>query len=88
MDQQTTVKNVNILDLRKTAKETFDKISFIKNVNLILVSPETAGYLPGIPAKNINTVAEIPQDVQHPESKILAGDGKDAHRAGCHPGTH
>jgi len=64
MDQQTTVKNVNILDLRKTAKETFDKISFIKNVNLILVSPETAGYLPGIPAKNINTVAEIPQDVE------------------------
>jgi len=64
MDQQTTVKNVNILDLRKTTKETFDKIGFIKNANLILVSPETAGYLPGIPAKNINTVAEIPPDIE------------------------
>ncbi|MFC2105892.1 hypothetical protein ACFLS0_04000 [Candidatus Bipolaricaulota bacterium] len=64
MDQQTVVKNVNVLDLRKTAKETFDKISFIKNVNLILVSPETASYLPGIPAKNINTVAEVPPNVE------------------------
>ena len=64
MDQKTIIKNVNILDMRKTAKETLDKIGFIKNANVILVSPETAGYLTGIPAKNINTVAEIPADVE------------------------
>jgi len=64
MDQKTKIKNVNILDMRKTAKETLDTIGFIKNTNVILVSPETAGYLTGIPAKNINTVAEIPADVE------------------------
>lgn len=64
MDQKTIIKNVNILDMRKTAKETLDKIGFIKNANVILVSPETAGYLTGIPAKNINTVAEIPADAE------------------------
>jgi len=64
MDQKTMIKNVNILDMRKTAKETLDKIGFIKNVNLILVSPETAAFLTGIPVKNVNTVAEIPADVE------------------------
>jgi len=64
MDQKTTIKNVNILDMRNTTKETVDKIGVIKNANVILVSPETAGFLTGIPAKNINTVAEIPADAK------------------------
>lgn len=64
MDQNIVIKNVNILDLRKTTKETFDTIGFIRNANLILVSPETADYLPGIHAKNINTVAEIPPNIE------------------------
>lgn len=64
MDQKIVIKNVNVLDLRKTTKETFDTIGFIKNANLILVSPETADYMPGIHAKNINTVAEIPANVE------------------------
>ncbi|MBU1050558.1 hypothetical protein KKG90_11120 [Candidatus Bipolaricaulota bacterium] len=64
MDHKIVIKNVNILDLRKTTKETFDTIGFIKNANLILVSPETADYMPGIHAKNINTVAEIPPNVE------------------------
>ena len=64
MDQMTAVKNVNILDLRKTPKETFDKIRLIKNVNLLLLSPETAGYLPGIPSKNINAVVEVPAEAE------------------------
>jgi len=64
MDQMTAVKNVNILDLRKTSKETFDKIKFIKNVNVLLLSPETAGYLPGIPSKNINAVVEVPAEAE------------------------
>lgn len=64
MDQKTTVKNVNILDLRKTPKETFDKMRLIENVNLLLVSPETASYLPGIPSRNINAVVEIPAEAE------------------------
>jgi hypothetical protein len=64
MDQKIVIKDVNVLDLRKTTKETFDTIGFIKNANLILVSPETADYMPGIHAKNINTVAEIPPNVE------------------------
>ena len=63
MDQKLIIKNVNILDLRKTTKETFDTIGFIKNANLILVSAETAGYMPGIHAKNVNAVAEIPTEL-------------------------
>ena len=64
MDQMITVKNVNILDLRKTPKETFDKIKIIKNINVLLVSPETARYLPGIPSKNVNIVVEMPGDAE------------------------
>ena len=64
MDQKIVIKNVNILDLRKTTKEIFGTIGSIQNANLILVSPETANYLPGIHAKNINTVAEIPPNVE------------------------
>jgi hypothetical protein len=64
MDEMITVKNVNILDLRKTPKATFDKIRLIKNVNMLLVSPETASYLLGIPSKNINVVAEMPADAE------------------------
>ncbi|MFC2079210.1 hypothetical protein ACFLSZ_04450 [Candidatus Bipolaricaulota bacterium] len=64
MDQKTTVKNVNILDMRKTPKETFDKIGFIKNVNLLFLSPETSSYLPGISSKNLNAVVEVPADVE------------------------
>jgi hypothetical protein len=64
MDQKTILGNVNVLDVRKTPKETFDKLSFIKNVNIVLVSDETAGYLPGIPTKNLNAVAHVPANVE------------------------
>jgi len=64
MDAMTTIQNVNILDLRKTTKETFDKIKIIKNVNVLLVSHETASYLLGIPSKNVNIVVEIPADAE------------------------
>jgi hypothetical protein len=64
MDQKITVKNVNVLDLRKTPKETFDKIRLIKNVNILLVSRETAAYLPGIPSKNINAVVTMTADAE------------------------
>jgi len=63
MDEKMTLGNVNVLDVRNTPKETFDKLKLIGNVNVILVSPETASYLPGIPAKNINAVAHVPADV-------------------------
>jgi hypothetical protein len=59
-----TLGNVNVLDLRKTSKETFDSLGLIKNVNIILVSDETASYLPGIPAKNLNAVAHVPSNVE------------------------
>ncbi len=64
MDQMTAVKNVNILDLRKTPKATFDKIRLIANVNVLLLSPETANYLPGIPSTNVNAVVEIPAEAE------------------------
>jgi hypothetical protein len=64
MDQGTTLKNVNVLDMRKTPKETIDKLAMIRNVNVLLVSPETAGFVPGIPTKNLNAVAQVPADVE------------------------
>lgn len=64
MEPMTTVENVNILDLRKTPKDVFDKIGLIRNINMLLVSPETANYLPGIPSKNVNVVAEMPADAE------------------------
>lgn len=63
MSEKITLGNVNVLDVRNTPKETFDRLEMIRNVNVILVSPETASYLPGIPAKNINAVANLPADV-------------------------
>jgi len=64
MDEKITLGNVNVLDVRKTPKEMFDRLETIRNVNVILVSPETANYLPGIPAKNINAVAHVPAEVE------------------------
>lgn len=64
MDQMTTLKNVNVLDMRNTPKASIDKIGFIKNVNIMMVSPETAQYLPGIPSRNVNLIAHLPADAE------------------------
>jgi len=63
MNEGTVLKNVNVLDMRNTTQETIDKIAFIKNVNVILVSQETASFLTGIPCKNLNATAQVPQNV-------------------------
>ena len=59
MKQGTILKNVNVLDMRNTTKETMDKIELLKNINVILVSPETAGLLTGIPSRGLNATAHV-----------------------------
>ena len=64
MGPKTTIRNVNILDLRRTREETFSRIGRLRNINMLLVSPETAPYLTGIPATNLNAVVEVPVDAE------------------------
>ena len=61
MDKKS-IGNVNVLDLRKATEESVSGISSIGNVNLVVYTRQTAGFVPRLNCGNINASIEVPED--------------------------
>ncbi|MFN2231740.1 MAG: hypothetical protein ACK2VA_18375 [Anaerolineae bacterium] len=59
-----SVKNVGVLDLRKSAAEDIARIAKIVNVGLVLCPGDPAETLAGVPMVNTGHVMQVPGDVQ------------------------
>lgn len=59
-----SVKNVGVLDLRKSAAEDIARIAKIVNVGLVLCPGDPAELLAGVPMVNTGHVMQVPGDVQ------------------------
>jgi hypothetical protein len=64
MSQAKSIGNVNILDLRSATEQSVAEIREIGNVNLAIVTKETAQFLQRIQVGNINLVVEVPTGVK------------------------
>ena len=60
METGKRIGNVNVLDLRNAAEESIASIERIGNVNILLTSPETAGFASRIVMGNVNCAVQLP----------------------------
>jgi hypothetical protein len=77
MSQGKSIGNVNILDLRSATEQSVADIRKIGNVNIAIVTKETAPLLQRIQTGNINLVVEIPGGVRLHQSFGRLVMGKD-----------
>jgi len=64
MEQERTIGNVNVLDLRSATEASIAGITQIRNANVVVYSRESTALLSRINIGNANAMVEIPSEVK------------------------
>lgn len=70
MEQEKSIGNINILDLRNATEDSVAGIKRIGNANLVIYTRKTAHLLTHLSIGNVNATVELPLDV---DVRILMG---------------
>ena len=71
--QGKVIKNVGVLDIRSTVEETLADIRSVKNVGVLICSPETARLIPKLNLGNVGATIEASVDAKITNGQEILG---------------